>query len=108
MNFDLPVKNIEEKVSLENPAVTKLVGNRRVTLWDNGYIFTLLPATTSAGMVDKKTKWVELRLKNAVVAGGGIRVKLSGLWVAGQTLFVRACTHVYTILFIRVVPPLRG
>jgi len=46
--FDLPVKNIEEKVSLENPAVIKLVGNRRVTLWDNGYIFMLLLATVSA------------------------------------------------------------
>jgi len=46
--FDLPVKDVEEKVSLENPAVTKLVGNRRVTLWDNGYIFLLLLATASA------------------------------------------------------------
>ncbi len=28
---------------------------------------------------------------------GGIRVKISGLWVAGQTLFVCACTHVSVI-----------
>ena len=46
--FDLPVKDVEEKISLENPAVTKLVGNRRITLWDNSYIFILLLATASA------------------------------------------------------------
>ncbi|MEK7297224.1 MAG: glutamine amidotransferase, partial [Planctomycetota bacterium] len=46
--FDLPVKDVEDKISLENPAVTKLVGNRRITLWDNSYIFIILLATASA------------------------------------------------------------
>ena len=37
--FELPVKNVGEKLSIENPAVVKLVGKRQISLWDNGYIF---------------------------------------------------------------------
>lgn len=45
--FDLPVKNIEEKVSLENPSVTKLVGKRQISLWDKGYAFIMILAVVS-------------------------------------------------------------
>ncbi|HHT9159657.1 MAG TPA: glutamine amidotransferase [Candidatus Brocadiaceae bacterium] len=40
--FDLPTKNIEEKLSIENPSVIKLVGRRQISLWDNGYIFMII------------------------------------------------------------------
>ncbi len=37
--FDLPVKNVEEKLSIENPSVVRLVGKRQISLWDNGYAY---------------------------------------------------------------------
>ncbi|MBM2833652.1 MAG: hypothetical protein HW406_813, partial [Candidatus Brocadiaceae bacterium] len=45
--FDLPTKNIEEKVSIENPSIVKLVGKRQISLWDNGYVFILILAIVS-------------------------------------------------------------
>ncbi|MFO0794995.1 MAG: glutamine amidotransferase [Candidatus Brocadiaceae bacterium] len=45
--FELPVKDIEEKFSLENPPVTKLVGKRQISLWDNGYVFMIVLAIVS-------------------------------------------------------------
>ncbi len=46
-NFDLPTKNIEEKVSIENPSIVKLVGKRQISLWDNGYVFMMILAIVS-------------------------------------------------------------
>ena len=46
-NFDLPTKNIEEKVSIENPSIVKLVGKRQISLWDNGYVFMIILAIVS-------------------------------------------------------------
>jgi len=46
--FELPVKNIGEKISIENPAIVKLVGKRQISLWDNGYIFMAILAIVSA------------------------------------------------------------
>jgi len=40
--FELPTKNIQERLSIENPSVTKLVGKRQISLWDNGYIFMII------------------------------------------------------------------
>ncbi len=37
--FDLPAKNIGEKVLIENPPIVKLAGKRQFSLWDNGYLF---------------------------------------------------------------------
>ncbi len=45
--FDLPVKSIEEKLSLENPSITKLVGKRQVSMWDKWYIFVTILAVVS-------------------------------------------------------------
>ena len=45
--FDLPTKNIEEKVSIENPSIVKLVGKRQISLWDNGYVFMMILAIVS-------------------------------------------------------------
>ncbi len=45
--FDLPAKNIEEKVSIENPSIVKLVGRRQISLWDNGYVFMMILAIVS-------------------------------------------------------------
>jgi uncharacterized membrane protein len=45
--FDLPTKNIEEKVSIENPSIVKLVGRRQISLWDNGYVFMMILAIVS-------------------------------------------------------------
>src|SRR3990167_84762 len=45
--FDLPTKNIEEKLSIENPSIVKLVGKRQISLWDNGYIFMMILALVS-------------------------------------------------------------
>ncbi|WKZ18996.1 MAG: glutamine amidotransferase [Candidatus Jettenia sp. CY-1] len=41
-HFDLPVKNIEDAFSLENPSIIKLVGKRQISLWDNWYIFMMI------------------------------------------------------------------
>ena len=46
--FDLPAKNIGDKLSIENPAIVKLVGKRHISLWDNGYIFRILLAIVSS------------------------------------------------------------
>ncbi|MFN3532643.1 MAG: glutamine amidotransferase [Candidatus Brocadia sp.] len=46
-HFDLPTTNIREKFSLENPPVVKLVGKRKISLWDNGYIFMTILAIVS-------------------------------------------------------------
>lgn len=46
--FELPVKNIGEKISIENPAIVKLVGKRQISLWDNGYLFMAILAIVSA------------------------------------------------------------
>ncbi|MCF6157161.1 MAG: hypothetical protein E3K32_01010 [wastewater metagenome] len=46
-SFYLPAKNIEERLFIENPSITKLVGKRQISLWDNGYIFTILLAIVS-------------------------------------------------------------
>lgn len=46
--FDLPAKNIGDKLSIENPAIVKLVGKRHISLWDNGYIFIILLAIVSS------------------------------------------------------------
>ena len=40
--FDLPTKNIQDKLSIENPSVVKLVGKRQISLWDNGYVFMMI------------------------------------------------------------------
>ncbi|MGQ3686281.1 MAG: glutamine amidotransferase [Candidatus Loosdrechtia sp.] len=40
--FHLPTKNAGEKISIENPSVTKLVGKRQISLWDNWYAFTVI------------------------------------------------------------------
>ena len=45
--FDLPTKNIEEKLSIENPSIIKLVGKRQISLWDNGYVFMMILAIVS-------------------------------------------------------------
>lgn len=45
--FDLPTTNIREKFFLENPPVVKLVGKRKISLWDNGYIFMTILAIVS-------------------------------------------------------------
>ncbi len=45
--FDLPTKNIEDKVSIENPSIVKLVGKRQISLWDNGYVFMMILAIVS-------------------------------------------------------------
>jgi uncharacterized membrane protein len=45
--FDLPAKHIEEKVSIENPSIVKLVGRRQISLWDNGYVFMMILAIVS-------------------------------------------------------------
>ena len=45
--LDLPAKNIEEKVSMENPSIIKLVGRRQISLWDNGYVFMMILAIVS-------------------------------------------------------------
>ncbi|MDN3514604.1 MAG: glutamine amidotransferase [Candidatus Brocadia sp.] len=45
--FELPVKNIGEKFSIENPSMIKLVGKRQISLWDNGYIFITILAIVS-------------------------------------------------------------
>ncbi len=45
--FNLPVKNVEENFSIENPPIVKLVGKRQITLWDNGYIFMIILAAFS-------------------------------------------------------------
>ncbi len=45
--FDLPTKNIEEKLSIENPSIVKLVGKRQISLWDNGYVFMMILAIVS-------------------------------------------------------------
>jgi hypothetical protein len=45
--FDLPTKNIEEKLSIENPSIVKLVGKRQISLWDNGYVFMIILAIVS-------------------------------------------------------------
>lgn len=45
--FDLPTKDIEEKVSIENPSIVKLVGRRQISLWDNGYVFMMILAIVS-------------------------------------------------------------
>lgn len=45
--FELPVKNIGEKFSIENPAIVKLVGKRQISLWDNGYLFMAILAIVS-------------------------------------------------------------
>ena len=46
-HFDLPTKNIEEKLSIENPSIVKLVGKRQISLWDNGYVFMMILAIVS-------------------------------------------------------------
>jgi hypothetical protein len=45
--FELPVKNIKEKLSIENPLMTKLVGKRQISLWDNWYVFSVILAIFS-------------------------------------------------------------
>ena len=45
--FDLPTKNIEEKLFIENPSIVKLVGKRQISLWDNGYVFMMILAIVS-------------------------------------------------------------
>lgn len=45
--FDLPVKNIGERLSLENPSITKLVGKRQISMWDTWYIFTAVLTVVS-------------------------------------------------------------
>ena len=45
--FDLPTKNIKEKLSIENPSIVKLVGKRQISLWDNGYVFMMVLAIVS-------------------------------------------------------------
>ncbi len=45
--YDLPAKDIEDKVFLENPSITKLVGKRQISLWDNGYVFIMVLAVVS-------------------------------------------------------------
>jgi uncharacterized membrane protein len=40
--FNLPTKNAEEKISIKNPSITKLVGKRQISLWDNWYTFTVI------------------------------------------------------------------
>ena len=46
-HFDLPTKNIEEKLSIKNPSIVKLVGKRQISLWDNGYVFMMILAIVS-------------------------------------------------------------
>lgn len=46
--FDLPAKDVEDRLSIENPSITRLVGKRQISLWDNGYIFILFLAIISA------------------------------------------------------------
>lgn len=46
-HFNLPIKNIGEKFSIENPSIVKLVGKRQISLWDNGYIFMMILAIVS-------------------------------------------------------------
>ena len=45
--FDLPVKNVGDKISLENPSIVKLAGKRQISLWDNGYFFLAALAAVS-------------------------------------------------------------
>lgn len=45
--IELPVKEIEERISVENPSVVKLVGKRQISLWDNGYVFVIILAIVS-------------------------------------------------------------
>ncbi|TVM03525.1 MAG: hypothetical protein CV087_04715 [Candidatus Brocadia sp. WS118] len=45
--FELPIKNIGKKLTIENPAVVKLVGKRQISLWDNGYLFMAILAIAS-------------------------------------------------------------
>ncbi|MBV6519577.1 MAG: hypothetical protein DCC43_08960 [Candidatus Brocadia sp.] len=46
-HFELPAKNIGEKLSIENPTIVKLVGKRQISLWDNGYIFVAILTVVS-------------------------------------------------------------
>jgi uncharacterized membrane protein len=45
--IELPAKNPEENISIENPPVIKLAGKRQIPLWDNGYVFMAMLVTVS-------------------------------------------------------------
>ncbi|MBM4053848.1 MAG: hypothetical protein FJ264_04070 [Planctomycetes bacterium] len=45
--FNLPQKDIRGKFSIENPPITKLVGKKFISLWDNGYFFMFIVSIIS-------------------------------------------------------------
>ncbi|MCF6150228.1 MAG: hypothetical protein E3K37_16430 [Candidatus Kuenenia sp.] len=45
--FNLPQKDIKGKFSIDNPPITKLVGKKQISLWDNWYVFIFIVSIIS-------------------------------------------------------------
>jgi len=54
--FDLPQNDIGDKLSIDNPPITKLAGKRQISLWDNGYVFLLVISIVSLEWWIRKRK----------------------------------------------------